>query len=135
MKQKSLKQLQSQVDDFNATYKVGDTLLLEKDSGERQTVEALSRLDKEEPIFYLVARNDSEKNDFVYCGTNSCYNGLYIDSNNKLQKVNPNLKNEDLYLRVGAVLIRLMEHHFKKLGKILIINKLEKKYEKSIRKR
>ncbi len=97
--------------------------------------EALSRLDKEEPIFYLVARNDSEKNDFVYCGTNSCYNGLYIDSNNKLQKVNPNLKNEDLYLRVGAVLIRLMEHHFKKLGKILIINKLEKKYEKSIRKR
>jgi len=38
MKQKSLKQLQSQVDDFNATYKVGDTLLLEKDSGERQTV-------------------------------------------------------------------------------------------------
>lgn len=30
--------------------------------------EALSRLDKEEPIFYLVARNDSEKNDFVYCG-------------------------------------------------------------------
>lgn len=38
MKQKSLKQLQFEVDKFNATYKVGDTLLLEKDSGEKQTV-------------------------------------------------------------------------------------------------
>lgn len=38
MKQKSLEQLQSQVDEFNSTYKVGDTLLLEKDSGEKQTV-------------------------------------------------------------------------------------------------
>ncbi len=42
MKQKSLKQLQSQVDEFNSTYKVGDTLLLEKDSGEKQTVTVYS---------------------------------------------------------------------------------------------
>ena len=59
--------------------------------------QAVSRLDKEEPIYHLVARNESEKKDFVYCNENSAYNGLYVDEDNKLQKVNPSLKNEDLY--------------------------------------
>lgn len=57
--------------------------------------EAVKRLDKEEPIFYLVARNEEEKKDVVRCGESSCYSGLFIDDDNKLQKVDPNVKNED----------------------------------------
>lgn len=51
--------------------------------------EALSRLDKEEPIYYLVAKNVEEKEEIVRLGESSFYSGLYIDENNKLQKVNP----------------------------------------------
>ena len=58
--------------------------------------EAIKRLDCEEPIYHLVARNDSEKRDYVGCDESSYYSGLYIDENNKLQKVSPNFKNEDL---------------------------------------
>jgi hypothetical protein len=58
--------------------------------------DAIKRLDKEEPIYHLVAKNDTEKRDYVNCGESSHYSGLYIDENNTLQKVNPNLKNEDL---------------------------------------
>ncbi len=59
--------------------------------------EAISRLDKEEPIYYLVARNETEKRDTVMCGESSRYSGLYVDENNLLQKVNPELTNEMLY--------------------------------------
>lgn len=52
--------------------------------------EAVSRLDKSEPIYYLVAQHDDEKSDYVRIGDNSYYSGLYIDENNILQKVNPN---------------------------------------------
>jgi hypothetical protein len=58
--------------------------------------EAIKRLDCEEPIFHLVAKDDSEKRDYVRCGESSYYSGLYVDENNKLKKVNPNFKNEDL---------------------------------------
>lgn len=58
---------------------------------------AIKRLDREEPIYHIVARNDIEKKDIVRCGESSFYSGLYIDENNKLQKVNPNFKNENLY--------------------------------------
>ena len=58
--------------------------------------EAINRLDCEDPIFHLVAEDDSEKRDYVRCGESSYYSGLYVDENNKLQKVNPNFKNEDL---------------------------------------
>lgn len=59
--------------------------------------EAISRLDKEAPIYRLVARNDTEKRDYVRCGENTMYSGLYIDNENKLRKVNPNFHNEHLY--------------------------------------
>ena len=58
--------------------------------------QAVGRLDKEEPIYHIVALQDHEKKDYVRCGDSSFYNGLYVDENNILQKVNPNLKNEDL---------------------------------------
>lgn len=57
--------------------------------------ETVKRLDKEEPIFWIVAINDEEKKDIVRCDESSYYSGLYIDENNKLQKVDPNVKNED----------------------------------------
>lgn len=59
--------------------------------------EAVSRLDKEDPIYHLVARNDAEKKDYVRCGESSFYSGLYVDEHNILQKVNPNFANEHLY--------------------------------------
>lgn len=59
--------------------------------------EAISRLDKEEPIYHLVAMNDVEKKDVVICGESSQYSGLFVDENNFLQKVNPLVTNETLY--------------------------------------
>jgi hypothetical protein len=52
--------------------------------------EAKSRLDKEEPIWYLVATCDNDKRETVCVGEHTHYSGLYIDENNLLQKVNPN---------------------------------------------
>lgn len=59
--------------------------------------EAISRLNKQEPIYHLVAENDDDKKDVVRCGENSRYSGLYVDENNILQLVNPNFTNEMLY--------------------------------------
>ena len=58
---------------------------------------AIRRLDKEEPIYHLVARTEADRENYVRCGESSFYSGLYIDENNKLQLVNPSLKNEDLF--------------------------------------
>lgn len=58
--------------------------------------EAVLRLDKPDAIYHLVARNESEQEDYVRCGENSHYSGLYIDADNKLQKVNPNLGPQDI---------------------------------------
>lgn len=59
--------------------------------------EAVSRLDHEDPIYHLVARHEAEKKDSVRCGESAYYSGLYVDENNTLQKVNPDLKNEDFF--------------------------------------
>jgi hypothetical protein len=64
--------------------------------------EAVSRLDQEDPIYHLVARNETEKRDYVRCGESSMYSGLYVDENNILQKVNPNLRNEELFPSCGC---------------------------------
>jgi hypothetical protein len=57
--------------------------------------EAIKRLDKEDPIFWMVAKTEAEKRDIIRGGESSYYSGLYIDENNILQKVDPNVKNED----------------------------------------
>lgn len=57
--------------------------------------EAKSRLDKEEPIWHIVAKNESEKSELRRCGESSRYSGLFVDEDNLLQKVNPDYKNED----------------------------------------
>lgn len=58
--------------------------------------EAIARLDHEDPIFWIVARKDTEKRPVVGISENSYYNGLYIDENNKLALVDPEVRNEDL---------------------------------------
>ncbi len=53
--------------------------------------EAIARLDKAEPIYWLVARTDGEKQPFVRIGESSYYSGLYIDDDGKLAVVDPAL--------------------------------------------
>jgi len=58
--------------------------------------EAKSRLDKSEPIFWMVALHENDKEDFVRMGESSYYSGLYVDENGVLQISNPNLKAIDM---------------------------------------
>lgn len=58
--------------------------------------EAVSRLDDEEPIFWLVARTEAEKRPWVLVGESSYYSGLYIDENNCLAIVDPKLSVEQM---------------------------------------
>lgn len=59
--------------------------------------EAKSRLDKEEPIFYMVALYEENKQETINYGSNSKWSGLFVDESNILQKVNPNLTVSDLF--------------------------------------
>ncbi|MFD2904690.1 hypothetical protein [Sphingobacterium anhuiense] len=58
--------------------------------------EAKSRLDKDEPIFVIVALKENEKHDFVRIGESSYFSGLYVDNNNILKLCNPDLKAKDM---------------------------------------
>ena len=58
--------------------------------------EAVSRLDKQEPIFYMVARSDLEEKRFFRSGKSSYFSGLYVDEDGLLQKVDPALIAEDM---------------------------------------
>ena len=49
--------------------------------------EAVSRLDKQEPIFWIVAKDKESSDDYVRVGESSYFSGLYIDENNMLQIV------------------------------------------------
>ncbi|GAA1027584.1 hypothetical protein GCM10009557_09520 [Virgisporangium ochraceum] len=53
--------------------------------------EAAARLDTPEPIFWMVARQDHERQDYVRIGESTYYSGLYIDTDNRLRLVNPDL--------------------------------------------
>ena len=53
--------------------------------------EAVARLDRSEPIFWLVALHEHERKDFVCVGESSYFSGLYVNSEGRLQKVNPSL--------------------------------------------
>ncbi len=64
--------------------------------------EALSRLDSEDAIYHLVLtpeviRQGHGKYGYVNCGESSRYSALFIDEDNTLQKLMPNLTNEQLY--------------------------------------
>lgn len=58
--------------------------------------EAKSRLDKVEPIFWIVALQESQKKSYVRIGESSYFSGMYVDADNILQLVNPGLKASDL---------------------------------------
>lgn len=58
--------------------------------------EAVTRIDKPDPIFWLVALTEDQKKEIVRIGENSYFTGLYVDEFGMLQLVNPNIKPEDL---------------------------------------
>lgn len=58
--------------------------------------EAKSRLDKEEPIFWMVYPIYDRSKSIVRIGESSFYNGLYIDENNILKKINPKISRNDI---------------------------------------
>lgn len=58
--------------------------------------EAKSRLDKTEPIFWMVALQEEDKKDYIRVGESSYFSGLFVDDNGILQIVNPNLNATDM---------------------------------------
>ena len=58
--------------------------------------EASSRLNKTEPIFWLVALKEEDQEEYVRIGENTYYSGMYVDEQNNLQLVNPNLQAQDM---------------------------------------
>ena len=58
--------------------------------------EAVSRLDRPEPIFWLVALHARDEQEVVRTGEASYFSGLRIDENGLLQIVNPALGPESL---------------------------------------
>jgi hypothetical protein len=58
--------------------------------------EAIARLDRPDPIFWLVARHDDERREIVRTGESSYFTGLYVDDEGILRMVNPVLRAEDL---------------------------------------
>jgi hypothetical protein len=58
--------------------------------------EAVTRLDRPDPIFWLVARERSEGRELVRTGESSYFTGLYVDETGVLRIVNPDLRAADL---------------------------------------
>ncbi len=58
--------------------------------------EAIRRLDREEPIFHLVALREEDRQDVVRCGESTLYNGLYVDDDGALRMVAPDVTVETL---------------------------------------
>ena len=58
--------------------------------------EAVERLDRREPIFWIVARNALEKQAVVRIGEASYYSGLYVDDAGLLQIVDPSIGPESI---------------------------------------
>jgi hypothetical protein len=59
--------------------------------------EAQSRLDKEDAIFWMVARREKDRQPYFVSGEASYFSGLYVADDGKLAVVDPNLKNEGLH--------------------------------------
>ena len=58
--------------------------------------EAEGRLDRPDPIYWMVARSEEERQPVVWLGESSRYSGLFIDHQNRLQRVAPDLTINDL---------------------------------------
>lgn len=64
--------------------------------------EAVSRLDSEAPIRWLVAEDRESGRPFVRIGENSWFSGLYVDGDNRLALVDPDLSIDDMKPRCGC---------------------------------
>lgn len=53
--------------------------------------EALSRLDREEPIFWIVARDLAQASGYVRTGEATYFSGLYVDGDGRLKLVDPGI--------------------------------------------
>jgi len=58
--------------------------------------EAVSRLDRPDPIFWMVARAEDAKKPFVLMGESSYCSGLFVDADKRLAIVDPNLRVEHM---------------------------------------
>ena len=58
--------------------------------------EAVARLDRSEPVFWIVALHESERKEQVCIGESSYFSGLYVDVQGVLQIVNPELTAQNM---------------------------------------
>lgn len=58
--------------------------------------EAVSRLPSEEPIFWIVARSERDMRDVICVGEGTLFSGLYVDGDNRLARVAPDIGIEDI---------------------------------------
>lgn len=64
--------------------------------------EAVTRLDRSEPIFWMVATSKKDGRPYVRIGESTYYSGLYVDENNRLARVDPNLTVDDMTPSCGC---------------------------------
>lgn len=53
--------------------------------------EAVSRLDRPDPIFWLVALREHQRRPYVLIGESSYFSGMYVDADGLLQLVDPSM--------------------------------------------
>ena len=58
--------------------------------------EAIARLDRPEPVFWMVALHESERRERLRLGESSYFSGLYVDDLGILQIVNPALTAQNM---------------------------------------
>ena len=58
--------------------------------------EAKARLDKTEPIFWIVAINEADKKEYVRTGESSYFSGMFVDEDGILQLSNPVLTAKEM---------------------------------------
>lgn len=58
--------------------------------------EAVARLDREDPIYWMVALREEDRRDVVLFGERTFFSGLYVDADDVLRVVNPALRASDL---------------------------------------
>jgi hypothetical protein len=58
--------------------------------------EAVERIDRPNPIFWIVAESELDRQAVVRVGENTYYSGLYVNENNTLAAVDPSVTEHDL---------------------------------------
>ena len=59
--------------------------------------EAVARLDKQEPIFWMVSENLESARDYILVGESSYFSGLFVDEDGLLQIVAPDINETTLF--------------------------------------